>query len=43
MRLLIVEDEVAIRNQLNEYLTGLGFAVDCAADGREGLYYAIEY
>lgn len=43
MRLLIVEDEASIRAQLNEFLVKQGFAVDKAADGREGLYYAEEY
>lgn len=43
MRLLIVEDEQAIRLQLQEFLVGQGFAVDTAADGREGLYFAKEY
>ena len=43
MRLLIVEDEQAIRIQLAEFLADQGFAVDTAADGKEGLYYATEY
>lgn len=43
MRLLVVEDEEAIRKQLKEFLGHQGFAVDQAADGREGLYYASEY
>lgn len=43
MRLLIVEDEQAIRLQLQEFLVDQGFAVDTAADGREGLYFAKEY
>lgn len=43
MRLLIVEDEAAIRAQLHDFLTKQGFAVDQAKDGREGLYYAEEY
>ncbi|HEY6527925.1 MAG TPA: response regulator transcription factor [Cellvibrionaceae bacterium] len=43
MRLLIVEDEQAIRLQLQEFLMEQGFAVDTAADGREGLYFATEY
>ncbi len=43
MRLLVVEDEEAIRNQLRDFLTKQGYAVDEAADGREGLYYAEEY
>jgi two-component system response regulator PhoP len=43
MRLLVVEDEDAIRRQLVEFLGHQGFAVDQAADGREGLYFAQEY
>lgn len=43
MRLLVVEDEDAIRRQLVEFLSVQGFAVDQAADGREGLYFATEY
>lgn len=43
MRLLVVEDEAAIRDQLAEYLGSLGFAVDVAADGRVGLFNAVEY
>lgn len=43
MRLLVVEDEEAIRKQLVEFLAQQGFAVDQAADGREGLFYAKEY
>lgn len=43
MRLLIVEDEEGIRSQLNSFLVQQGFAVDQAADGREGLFYAEEY
>lgn len=43
MRLLVVEDEEAIRKQLVEFLGQQSFAVDQAADGREGLYFAQEY
>lgn len=43
MRLLVVEDEEAIRKQLVEFLGQQGFAVDQAPDGREGLYFAQEY
>ncbi len=43
MRILIVEDEEAIRNQLIEFVQSLGFICDSAADGKEGLYYATEY
>lgn len=43
MRLLLVEDEQALRDSLTEQLKEAGFNVDAAADGQEGLYCAIEY
>ena len=43
MRLLIVEDEAALRTQLADGLNRRGFAVDAAADGREGLFQGREY
>lgn len=43
MRVLIVEDEAGIREQLAARLREEGFAVDTAADGEEGLYYGREY
>jgi two-component system response regulator PhoP len=43
MRTLVVEDEDTLREQLSTHLKGQGFAVDCAADGEEGLYYGREY
>ncbi len=43
MRILIVEDEPTLRNQLEDKLRQSGYAVDTAADGEEGLYYAKEY
>lgn len=43
MRLLIVEDEDELRQQLRERLTQEGYAVDAVADGKEGLYFATEY
>ena len=43
MRLLIVEDDPLLCEQLHQYLTGCGYAVDCAADGEIGLYQAQEY
>ena len=38
MRLLIVEDEPNLRNQLQATLEGAGYAVDTAGDGEEGHY-----
>ena len=43
MRILIVEDETTLLEQLAQHLKSEGFAVDCAADGEEGLYYGREY
>jgi two-component system response regulator PhoP len=43
MRILIVEDDTDIREQVAEELKKAGFVVDTAADGSTGLYYALEY
>ena len=43
MRVLIVEDEAALRDSLKADLSAAGFAVDVAGDGEEGLYAALEY
>ncbi len=43
MRLLIVEDETELRQQLAERFRREGYAVDCAADGEEGLFIGQEY
>jgi len=43
MRILVVEDEQALRNQLRDQLHQRGYSVDVAADGEEGLYYLREY
>jgi len=43
MRILVVEDETALRDSLKHDLTAAGHAVDTAADGEEGLYAALEY
>jgi len=40
MKILIVEDSSRLRRSLGEGLRRLGFTVDQAADGREGLAYA---
>ncbi len=42
MRLLIVEDEDILRNELQKTLTKEGYAVEAAADGEEGLYLGTE-
>ncbi len=43
MRLLVVEDELNLRQQLQDGLTKKGYSVDLAEDGEEGLYLAKEY
>lgn len=43
MRLLIIEDDTALRTQLAQQLTAEGYATDTANDGRDGLFMASEY
>ena len=43
MRLLVIEDDVTLRESLVQQLSESGFAIEQAADGREGLYFAQEY
>ncbi|MEO0509276.1 MAG: response regulator transcription factor [Verrucomicrobiota bacterium] len=43
MRLLVIEDELGLQETIAETLREEGFAVDCSADGEEGLYKAIEW
>jgi two-component system response regulator PhoP len=43
MRLLVIEDDAILRESLAAKLAEGGFAVEQAADGKEGLYYAMEY
>ena len=43
MRLLVIEDDATLRESLAARLGDSGFAVEQAADGKEGLYFALEY
>jgi two-component system response regulator PhoP len=43
LRVLVVEDEAALREALKTDLAAAGYSVDLAADGEEGLYAATEY
>src|SRR5919108_3653953 len=43
MRVLVVEDEAALRDSLQERLAAAGFTVDVARDGDEGLFAGLEY
>ncbi|MDJ0739262.1 MAG: response regulator transcription factor [Gammaproteobacteria bacterium] len=43
MRILVVEDEPALRAQLVDQLQARGYSVDAAEDGETGLYLGREY
>ena len=43
MRLLVIEDDSTLRESLTDKLKAAGFAVEQAADGREGLHFALDY
>ncbi len=43
MHLLIVEDETRLQLQIRQQMESLGFTVDSASDGREGLYFGEEF
>lgn len=43
MRILVVEDEVALREDLKTQFARSGFGVDVAADGQEGLLAGLNY
>jgi len=43
VRILVVEDEVSLRAQLEAQLRKAGYAVDAAADGEDGFYLGREH
>jgi two-component system, OmpR family, response regulator PhoP len=43
VRVLVVEDEAALREVLKADLSAAGYSVDLASDGEEGLYAATEF
>lgn len=43
MRILVVEDEIAICTQIQQFLAEKGFAVDMANNGSDGFYIGKEY
>lgn len=43
MRVLIVEDEDDLRQQLHQHLAATGYAVDVAENGEEGYYVGTEF
>lgn len=43
MRILIIEDELSLQQQLADALREQDYVVDVASDGQEGLYFGQEY
>ena len=43
MRLLVIEDEAPLREQIVARLVSEGYTVDASGDGKEGLFIASEY
>ncbi|MBP9872132.1 MAG: response regulator transcription factor [Nitrosomonas sp.] len=43
MRILVIEDEIKLQNQIRQQLESVGFMVDTCSDGDEGLFFANEY
>lgn len=43
MRILVIEDEVHLREQISQHLQQQNLTVDTASDGQEGLYFGLEY
>lgn len=43
MRVLVIEDEAPLREQIIARLRSQGYAVDASGDGKEGLYRGSEY
>lgn len=43
MRLLVIEDDTTLRESLCAQLAATGFGIEQAGDGKEGLYFGLEY
>jgi len=43
MKILLIEDDIALNQQLSEQLLKNGYLVETAFDGKEGLYLGMEY
>jgi len=43
MRILVIEDEFRLQNQIRQQLEAAGYMVDTCSDGDEGLFLATEY
>lgn len=43
MRILVIEDEFRLQNQIRQQLETAGYMIDTCSDGDEGLFLASEY
>lgn len=43
MRLLLIEDDIALQQNLNKHLLSANYLVDLASDGETGLFQGLEY
>lgn len=43
MRILLVEDDIALQSNLKQQLTALNYSLDVASDGEAGLFQGVEY
>jgi two-component system response regulator PhoP len=43
MRILVIEDEFRLQNQIRQQLEAAGYMVDTCSNGDEGLFFASEY
>lgn len=43
MRLLLVEDDLALQDNLKQHLLDANYTLDVASDGEEGLFQGVEY
>jgi len=43
VRILVIEDEIKLQQQIRQQLEASGYMVDTCGDGKEGLFFATEY
>lgn len=43
MRILVIEDEIKLQQQIRQHLESAGYMVDTCSNGEEGLFFATEY
>lgn len=43
MRILVIEDEIKLQQQIRQHLESAGYMIDTCSNGEEGLFFATEY